>query len=346
MTKPTKFQQQILFKEEIASEQADKNELIVTEQVVVDNDDWQLEQSAIDEAAALEVDEEHSKGSWLWRVFAVVLIAVVSIELVDFFTTGISEAPITTLLYGVLLVVVLLLSASSVIKEVSGLRQLKKRGDLRQQLAKLQASEVVEDDASNQTAELLGTITTQLAVDLTEQQKQNWQSTLEHGYSDQELIDLYSRQVLSETDQKALAEVARYSAESVVLVALSPVALLDMAIILWRNLTMVDKVAGLYGMRLGYWSRIKLVKQVITNMLYAGASEVVADVSADMLGADLLGKLSGRLAQGLGAGMLTARLGLKAIYLSRPIPFDDNAPKLSQVRKEVVGQIKQLMNGK
>ena len=147
-------------------------------------------------------------------------------------------------------------------------------------------------------------------------------------------------------DQKALAEVAKYSSESVVLVALSPIALLDMLIMLWRNLTMVDKVAGLYGLKLGYWSRIKLVKQVFTNMLYAGASEVVADVSLDMLGADLLGRLSGRLAQGLGAGMLTARLGIRTIHLCRPMPFDENAPRLSQVRKEVIIQIKQLMSSK
>ena len=113
---------------------------------------------------------------------------------------------------------------------------------------------------------------------------------------------------------------------------------------LWRNLKMIDEIASLYGLKLSYWSRIKLLKQVFINMVYAGATELIADVGTDLLGADLLGKLSARLAQGLGAGMLTARLGLKTMHLCRPIPFEENAPKLKDVRKQLIGQIKLIVN--
>ena len=140
-----------------------------------------------------------------------------------------------------------------------------------------------------------------------------------------------------------MADIAKFSTEAVVLVALSPVALIDMLIILWRNLRMIDKVALLYGMKLGYWSRIKLIRQVFVNMVYAGASELITDFGSDMIGADLLGKLSGRLAQGLGAGMLTARLGVKTMQLCRPIPFEDK-PKLVHVRREMLSTIKTLIN--
>jgi len=142
-----------------------------------------------------------------------------------------------------------------------------------------------------------------------------------------------------------MAEVARFSTEAVVLVALSPIAIIDMLIILWRNLRMINKISGLYGLKLGYWSRIKLIKQVFVNMVYAGASELIADFGSDMIGADLLGKLSGRLAQGLGAGMLTARLGVKTMQLCRPIPFE-NKPKLAHVRKEMLTTIKSLISQK
>jgi len=106
---------------------------------------------------------------------------------------------------------------------------------------------------------------------------------------------------------------------------------------------MINKIAGLYGLKLGYWSRIKLIKQVFVNMAYAGASELVADFGSDMLGAELLGKLSARFAQGLGAGMLTARLGAKTMELCRPIPFE-NKPKLTHVRKKIAQQIKSLLS--
>lgn len=105
---------------------------------------------------------------------------------------------------------------------------------------------------------------------------------------------------------------------------------------------MLDEIAQLYGLKLSYWSRIKLIKQVFVNMVYAGASELIADVGTELLGADLLGKLSARIAQGLGAGMLTARLGLKTIELCRPIPFQDNKPTLKDVRKQLITQIKAL----
>jgi putative membrane protein len=140
-----------------------------------------------------------------------------------------------------------------------------------------------------------------------------------------------------------LKEIAKFSSESVVLVALSPIAIIDMLLMLWRNLRLVNKIAALYGLKLSYWSRIKLIKQVIINMAYAGASELVADLGADLLGAELLGKLSARMAQGLGAGMLTARLGLKAMHLCRPIPFTDDAPKLGHIRQNIVSQVQSLV---
>jgi len=40
--------------------------------------------------------------------------------------------------------------------------------------------------------------------------------------------------------------------------------------------------------------------------------------------------------------MLTARLGLKTMHLCRPIPFEENPPKLKDVRKQLIGQIKAL----
>mgnify|MGYP003389142164 FL=1 len=128
-----------------------------------------------------------------------------------------------------------------------------------------------------------------------------------------------------------------------VLVAISPLAIVDMLIMLWRNIKMIDKISGLYGLKLGYWSRVKLIKQVFANMIFVGASEMMLDLGTEALGADLLGKFSGRLAQGFGAGMLTARLGLNTIKTCRPLPFIEQAPQLSNVRKSLLTQVKNLL---
>lgn len=140
--------------------------------------------------------------------------------------------------------------------------------------------------------------------------------------SGEEVQQRFRQDVLTGLDDQAQRLVRRYALEATVLVAVSPLALTDMAIIAWRNLRLVREVAAVYGLPLGYWSRVRLVRQVFINLVYAGVSELVVDIGMSTFGADLLGKVSGRAAQGLGAGLLTARLGWQAMRLCRPLPMD------------------------
>ncbi|OEE72598.1 hypothetical protein A130_00955 [Vibrio genomosp. F6 str. FF-238] len=103
---------------------------------------------------------------------------------------------------------------------------------------------------------------------------------------------------------------------------------------------MIDKLADIYGVELGYWSRVKLFKLVLINMAAAGASELAVDASMDLLSMDLAGKVSARAGQGIGVGILTARLGIKAMSLLRPIPWKkDRAVRLSTIRKQIVNKV-------
>ena len=84
----------------------------------------------------------------------------------------------------------------------------------------------------------------------------------------------------------------------------------------------------------------KLVKLVLVNMAFAGASEVVADLGMDMLSMDLAGRVSTRVAQGVGVGLLTGRLGLKAINIMRPLPWmEGEQPRLSEIRRDLLSQL-------
>ena len=168
----------------------------------------------------------------------------------------------------------------------------------------------------------------------------NWLVQLDESHSDREVLTLYSQLVLGERDKLAQARVAKWSGEAAVLVALSPLATVDMMLMLWRNLRMIEDIADVYAIELGYWSRIRLIRQVFRNMLYAGATELVTEVGMDLLGAELTAKLSARAAQGVGAGLLTARLGLRTIEACRPLPWcADEKPRLGELRKRLVGQL-------
>ncbi len=325
------YQQQILFDEETSDSPKDDSQT----QILFSNQDWQPEDELINSLD--DEPETISRPSWLWRSIAALFSVIVVVEAVDFFTIGFTESPIITAIYAALLFCLVIVSGRAVLREVIGLRQFKKQQQVQSQVKALTAGE-----GNLSASELCEKISKQLPCDLLTEQEQQWSELNIDDYSDAELLQLYSRLVLTKVDKKAVAEIAKFSSESVVLIALSPVAILDMLIMVSRNLRLIDKIAGLYGLKLGYWSRIKLIRQVFVNMVYAGASELVADFGADMLGADVLGKLSGRLSQGLGAGLLTARLGLKTLKLCRPIPFETDAPKLGDIRKEMLGQIKKL----
>jgi len=348
-------QQQILFSDnELLNEQV-TDEVMGSkdgEQVIFDNQDY----LPIDENKELPVllNEQtfeqsmagnKSKPRWLWRIALTLLTGVIGVETIDFFMTGFVNSPIITSVYAVILSCLVVLASSSVFSEWSTLRQFKRREKLKQQAYELFSHNQLAKDITPFDVKIFcQKVSENLPCDLVSEQEEAWQDALNAQYSDSELLQLYSRLVLTKVDEKAMAEIAKFSTEAVVLVALSPVAIIDMLIILWRNLRMINKVALLYGIKLGYWSRIKLIRQVFVNMVYAGASELITDFGSDMIGADLLGKLSGRLAQGLGAGMLTARLGVKTMQLCRPIPFEDK-PKLAHVRKEMLSTIKGLLNG-
>ncbi|PKI17114.1 YcjF family protein [Colwellia sp. 12G3] len=361
-------QQQIIFSESDTVTAADKvtfkNEdgsTTFTEQVVFDNDAYlpmSIEGSGLDEVRSKELNAEQlhqyansvkgGKGSWLWRTITALFVTLLAIEAVDFFIAGFEQSPLITSLYALLLAALTLVSGNYLWREFIGLKQFKKRQKMKQQATELLLidTEQLTEKSNKRGKDFCEKISENLPCDLVfdcPQEQHLWHEALAADYSSTELVQLYSRVVLSKVDDKALNEVAKFSTEAVVLVALSPVALIDMLIMLSRNLRMINKIAGLYGLKLGYWSRIKLIKQVFVNMAYAGASELVADFGSDMLGAELLGKLSARFAQGLGAGMLTARLGAKTMELCRPIPFDEK-PKLTHVRKKIALQIKSLLS--
>lgn len=365
-------QQQILFSESDAivdnnekQFKDDQSKTTFTEQVVFDNDAYlpiSLDENGLDDVRKTELNTEQLhqdadvvKGegrSWLWRMIVTLFVTLLTIEAVDFFIAGFEQSPIITSLYALLLSSLTLVSGNYLWREFIGLRQFKKRQEMKQQATEflLINGEIVGEELTEKSnkrgRDFCEQISDNLPCDLVfdcPKEQQIWHDALAAEHSSSELVQLYSRIVLSKVDEKALNEVAKFSTEAVVLVALSPVALIDMLIMLSRNLRMINKIAGLYGLKLGYWSRIKLIKQVFVNMAYAGASELVADFGSDMLGAELLGKLSARFAQGLGAGMLTARLGAKTMELCRPIPFEEK-PKLTQVRKKIAQQIKSLVS--
>lgn len=79
-------------------------------------------------------------------------------------------------------------------------------------------------------------------------------------------------------------------------------------------------------------------------MALAGAAEVTTEVGVEVLGAGVMARLSGAAAQGVAAGVLTARLGLRAMDACRAIPWDEDArPRLRQVTQGVLATARRYL---
>ncbi|PZD68814.1 TIGR01620 family protein [Pantoea ananatis] len=173
---------------------------------------------------------------------------------------------------------------------------------------------------------------------------QRWHASLHETHNDGETVRLYAQLVQPVLDRQARREISRHAAESALMIAVSPLALVDMAFIAWRNLRLVNRIAAIYGIELGYFSRLRLFRLVLLNMAFAGASELVREVGMDWMSQDIAARLSTRAAQGIGAGLLTARLGIKAMELCRPLPWLENdKPRLGDYRRELLGQLKGVL---
>lgn len=173
-----------------------------------------------------------------------------------------------------------------------------------------------------------------------------WEQTEQAYWNDDERLERFENDILQRVDQQAQRIISKRAAESAALVAVSPSSVADMLLLLWRNQRMVADIAHCYGVELGYWSRLKLWRQILTNLAYAGLSEVAVDLGAQWLSAELMSKLSARAGQGLGAGLLTARLGFQVVNLTRPIPFTYvKRPGYARLQKDILTQLSQLLPG-
>ncbi|MFC3282408.1 TIGR01620 family protein [Litchfieldella rifensis] len=232
------------------------------------------------------------------------------------------------------------LGGSALLRELWRLRRLRRHVTLRERLERL---DVESPQAARRLAEQLRE---QLDLDDDHPHWQGFLKAWESHHGGAETRVLLAHHLLAPRDREARRLISRMSGDTAIMVAVSPLTLVDMALVAWRNLALVDRLARLYGLELGYASRLRLFRAVLYNMAFAGASEMASEASMELLSMNLAGKLSTRAGQGLGVGLLSARLGLRTLRLTRPLPFDDGeAPRIGDLRRELWQQLRRLDQG-
>jgi putative membrane protein len=136
-----------------------------------------------------------------------------------------------------------------------------------------------------------------------------------------DLVRLAERELMAPLDVEARRLVVAASKRVSVVTALSPRAAIDMVFVLVNALSLVRRLATLYGARPGTLGVLKLFRRVIAHLAVTGGVALSDSLLQQLIGHGLAARLSARLGEGMVNGLLTARLGLLAIDLVRPLPF-------------------------
>lgn len=329
-------QQDILKKAQIFDEQTLEKFIPVDIEAEQDNQDGEVE--------SLINDALKPKRSF-WRKLVTTAAAIFGVSVVAQLGIWIHQSWITqdwtelgTAAAGGLIIVA---GVGSIVGEWRRLYRLRERAQERDF-----ARELLHSHGMGQGKAFCEKLAKQSALSAEHPAIQRWHTTVLDTHNDREVVELYSKLVQPVLDEHARKEISRSAAESALMIAVSPLAMVDMAFIAWRNIRLINRIAAIYGIELGYYSRIRLFRMVLINIAFAGASELIREVGMDWLSQDITARLSTRAAQGIGAGLLTARLGIKAMELCRPLPWIEDKPRLADFRRQLIGQLKNAIPSK
>ena len=136
-----------------------------------------------------------------------------------------------------------------------------------------------------------------------------------------DLLDLAERHLMGPLDAKARGLVLGSAKRVSVVTAVSPRALVDVAFVLAENLRLIRQMADLYGGRPGTIGFLGLARRVVSHLAVTGSIAIGDGLIQQVVGHGLAARLSQRLGEGVVNGLLTARVGIAAMEVCRPMPF-------------------------
>lgn len=163
-------------------------------------------------------------------------------------------------------------------------------------------------------------------------------------------LNLHSEDIMDPRDRVRLAEsylvdpldeaahriIAKRARRVTLLTTVTPAAAFDLLFVGAQNLRMLREIASLYGGRPSTLATFRLARMVVTHLAVAGGLAISDNFLHLFVGKGLLGRLSARFGEGAVNGILTARIGLAAREVCRPIPQENSKREtLSSLVKEL-----------
>lgn len=220
-----------------------------------------------------------------------------------------------------------------VVREGLALRRLSAVQELR--FAAAEASERNDADKARKITDKLLEVTANLP------QIARGRATLEALRGDiidgRDLIRITEREILHPLDREARMLILNAAKRVSIVTAVSPRALVDIAYVVFESSRLIRRLSELYGCRPGSLGFFRLARSVIAHLAVTGTIAMGDSVVQQLLGQGLASRLSAKLGEGVINGMMTARIGISAMDIVRPLPFDaEKRPNIGDFVTDIV----------
>ena len=291
--------------------------------------------AAMQKVAALAARRPSRLARWFWSLAVALVGFVVSLAAWDYVNSLLARSPllggIATVLIGLLFLVLLVVG----VRELAAFGRLQKL-DRIQHLAKNALTNADLKEARNVLTALDGLYGNR---EDTAWGRAELKSRRPDVLDADGLLRLAEITLLAPLDARAQREVEAAARQVAMVTAIVPLALADLFTALTANLRMIRRIAEIYGGRAGTLGSWRLTRTVLTHLVATGAVAVGDDLIGSVAGGGVLSKVSRRFGEGVVNGALTARVGVAAIEVCRPLPF--HAAK----RPSVSGLVSRALSG-
>ena len=290
---------------------------------------------AMQVAARLGARKPSRLARLFWALVAAFLGAAISVAAWDFVTGLVARFPLLGWAVMAIGAAALVVAALIILKELSGLARLRRVDGLK---ARVEAAARSQDmtQARGVADELLrfyrGREDLAWGRDRLRQQR-------DEVLDPDALVSLAENELMAPLDKAAQVEVEAAARQVAAVTALVPLALADVVAALTANVRMIRRIAEIYGGRSGTLGSWRLFRAVMTHLVATGAVAAGDDLIGTVAGGGALAKLSRRFGEGIVNAALTARVGVAAMEVCRPLPFGEGR------RPSVAGLVKRALTG-
>jgi putative membrane protein len=166
----------------------------------------------------------------------------------------------------------------------------------------------------------------------------NLKEALADQFEPEAVLALAERDLLLRLDKQAAAAIELAARRVATLTTMVPLPWLDVLGAFFINLRLLRQLGEIYGGRSGFWGSWRLMRAVFAHLVATGMIAVGDDTLGSLIGGGLLAKLSRRFGEGLVNGILTARVGLAAQEVCRPLPYiHASRPSVSGTVRRAIG---------